>query len=167
MKTKTCHILDLGSRGGPNFPFILFNTFHQGVPHWRVKPSGVRQSKIYKCHLTLIGAKGLRSKKKSQGGFCFQSSSSIQDDKSTWQLLNNLSNLSHDVSGIFNVKEIKCVLVKCYREITSQANLLAQILVQGWLQSKGYDVSWNNYCLSVSYLFHSQDGTYSWLASVL
>ena len=94
--------------------------------------------------MTLIGGKGLRSKKKSHGGFCFQSSSSVQD-KSIWQLLNNLS---HDVSGIFNVKEIKCVLVKCYREITSQANLLARILVQGWLQSKGYDVSWNNYyCL--------------------
>ena len=28
-----------------------FNPFHcQGVPHWRVKSSGVRQSKIYKCH---------------------------------------------------------------------------------------------------------------------
>lgn len=33
MKTKTRHILDLGGRGGPNFPFILFNHFHpKGFP---------------------------------------------------------------------------------------------------------------------------------------
>jgi len=29
------------------------------VPHWRVKSSCVRQSKIYKCHLALMGGKGL------------------------------------------------------------------------------------------------------------
>ena len=31
----------------------------QGVPHWRVKSSGVRQSKIYKCQLSLMEGKGL------------------------------------------------------------------------------------------------------------
>ena len=31
----------------------------QGVPHWQVKSSGVRQSKIYKCQLALMGGKGL------------------------------------------------------------------------------------------------------------
>ena len=32
----------------------------RGVPHWWVKSSGVRQSKIYKCQLALMGGKGLR-----------------------------------------------------------------------------------------------------------
>ena len=35
-------------------------TFHShGVPYWKVKSSGVRQSKIYKCYLALAGVKGL------------------------------------------------------------------------------------------------------------
>ena len=33
----------------------LFNPFPpKGVPHWRVKSSGVRQSKIYKCQLMML-----------------------------------------------------------------------------------------------------------------
>ena len=31
----------------------------QGVPHWQVKSSGIRQSKIYRCQLALMGRKGL------------------------------------------------------------------------------------------------------------
>ena len=38
----------------------LYST-SQGVPHWRVKSSGVRQSKIYKCQLALMGGKGLNN----------------------------------------------------------------------------------------------------------
>ena len=37
----------------PNLPFPA-----QGVPHWQVKSSGVRQSKIFKCQLALTGGKG-------------------------------------------------------------------------------------------------------------
>ena len=34
--------------------------FHRrGLPHWRVKSSGVRQSKIYKCQFAFMAVKGL------------------------------------------------------------------------------------------------------------
>ena len=43
----------VGSIPTRNFP-------SQGVPHWQVKWSGVRQSKIYEYHLALTGGKGLK-----------------------------------------------------------------------------------------------------------
>ena len=33
----------------------------RGVPHWRVKSSGVRQSKIYKCHECAYGHWGVKT----------------------------------------------------------------------------------------------------------
>ena len=38
---------------------ITKNPRNQGVPHWQVKSSGVKQNKIYTCQLALTGVKGL------------------------------------------------------------------------------------------------------------